>query len=221
WSVPFITAEVTARQGDWEGARAGFREAIQALESVRASLKTPAQQRQWAADKTRVYQRATEVAIIASDGVAAIEFGEGSRARFLQAIQYRHAQRPAGVTEEAWLRYERSSDRLAQARGRRRAGLVQVAPALDQQVRDAEAEFSRAVAAVQSVGSVVLDKPPVSLSEWRDLANVIPPGYTAVFLGVYPSGLGIICASRDTAGEPWTKAKLFPEFTSDDLSHLI
>src|SRR5262249_212185 len=153
--------------------------------------------------------------------VAAIEFGESSRARFLQAIQYRHAQRPAGVTEEAWLRYERSSDRLAQARGRRRAGLGQVAPPPDPPGRDPEAAVSRAGAAVQSVGSVVLDKPAGRLSEWGDVANVIPPGYTAVFLGVYPSGLGIICASRDTAGEPWTKAKLFPEFTSDDLSHLI
>jgi CHAT domain-containing protein/tetratricopeptide (TPR) repeat protein len=222
WSLPFTAGRVAALQGVWDQARGNFRDAILQLESIRHSLKTPLQQRQWALDKATVYDLAAEAAIRASDGAAAIEFIECNKTRFLQAITLRRTHRPRSVDEATWLRYERAADRRSELQARRRSGLASGSPDLDRQVRATEAEFAKALAAVQVTGEEEFE----NLSEfifpfWSDLAQSIPHTHAAVSLAVYPGGLGIVCIGRGISGKAWATAKLDGTFAKVDLDRLI
>jgi CHAT domain-containing protein/tetratricopeptide (TPR) repeat protein len=222
WSLPFCAGRVAALQGVWDQARENFRDAILELESIRHSLKTPLQQRQWALDKANVYDLAAEAAIRASDGASAIEFIECNKTRLLQAITLRRTRRPRSVDEATWLRYERAADRRSELQARRRSGLARGSPDLDQQVRAAEAEFVKALAAVQVAGEEELENlPEFAFPSWNDLAQSIPHTHAAVSLAVYPGGLGIVCVGRDISGKAWATAKLDGTFTKSDLDRLI
>jgi CHAT domain-containing protein/tetratricopeptide (TPR) repeat protein len=220
--LAFAAGQVAVLQGDWKTALASFREAIIELESTRQSLQTPLQQRRWAADKAKRYQRAAEAAILAGDGGAAIEFIESNKTRFLQAILQRRRQRPASVDEATWLRYEQADTTHAELRARRRSGLALGDPVLDRQVEEAEEELAQAAAALHTAGGAELEQlPALEIPSWVDLAQAIPPGQVAVSLAVYSQGLGIVYVGRDSSGKAWHAVHYTDSFTRHDLHRLL
>ena len=222
WELVMTSAQVEASAGAWSRARTLFRKVIAELEDLRGSLTTPAQQRQWAAEKSEVYQAAAAAAITAEDGPAAVEFIECSRVRFLEAVLARHSNRPQDISEETWQQYEQAAAHRSELHARRRARLVSPGTISDSDLKDAEARFGRALAAVQQENRQGLGTAPVfEFPRWRELVRVIPAGWVVTWIGCYDAGLGIVCAGKDGNRRVWARAKMDPSFTSEDLNRLI
>ncbi len=222
WHIRFIEAQVMAERGQWKKAKAGFRKAISDLEAIRHSLQTPGQQREWAALQTTYYSRATQAAIAAGDAVAAVQFIECNKTRFLQSMQVRRRRRSAEVAEDIWIRYERAADRRSQLQGRRRAALAFGDHELDRLAREAQNEYNRASAALQqAMEGVPEHSTKFTFPTITSLARCIPLGYAAVSVSVFPRGLGIACIGRKKTGELWSAVTQSEHFTGSDLNRII
>jgi CHAT domain-containing protein/tetratricopeptide (TPR) repeat protein len=221
WGLSLTAGLVAARLGNWKQARISLKETINTLESLRGTVLSPMQKRQWAARKADAYALATEAAITAEDGPTAIEFNESNKTRFLQEILQRRAKRPQRVNEQEWLRYERAADNRAMLRARWRAGLSADDSDTLLLLRQAESEYFTALGVIQDATEGFAQGVAPTELDWRKLVSAIPTGYTAVSIGAFHTGLGIICAGTRENGEPWATAKMFDSFTITSLSRLI
>lgn len=223
WELEFVEGQLTLiEESQWEDALYYFRRSISGLESIRQSLKTPMQQRQWATKKAKTYLFAAEAAILASDGGSAIEFIESNKTRFLQAIYKRRSQRPSGVSEDIWLRYEQAVDRRAELHAVRRSSLALKKPELDTLIKEAELEFSQAQSNIEfaNAGENVTKTVQFMFPSWENLTKSIPDDHVAIYI-TYGRGLGIICVGSDKrTRKPWTKVRMY-ENIELDLSRLI
>jgi tetratricopeptide (TPR) repeat protein len=221
WQVEFIAAQVTA-YFDWKKAAGRFRQAITQLEAVRSSLLTPGQQREWAARQTTCYSLATEAAIRVGDGVAAMQFAECNKMRFLQALQDRRRRRPPGVDAKTWMAYEQAADRRSQLPGRRRASLAFGDHELDRMALEAEHEYVKALAVLEQQ----MHGDPAAASTFRftptaSLAAAVPRGFAVVSLATYGRGLGIACIGKNKTGKTWNAVTQCAAFKGSDLAFLI
>lgn len=222
WNVAFGAGRTAALENDWDTARSSFQESISELEKIRSAFDTPGQQRQWVTDKTTVYSVAAQEALKAGDGQAALEFIEANKARYLRSLIQGRTQRPEGVDENAWLRYQKAASDRSQLQVQRWATLAHSQTDYNQTLKEATAVYEAARAAIGKIG---LD-PSVSqadseLSTWLEMVQFIPEDCIAVSLSAYSIGLGVVTSGRDKQGKPWARAVFSDKFTSVDLNRLI
>jgi CHAT domain-containing protein/tetratricopeptide (TPR) repeat protein len=218
WGLLFQHANVAALQGRWPEARAGFRTAIERLESERGSFPTPAQLRRARRRYGHVFGIASTAAIDAGDAEAAVEFLEGRRTRFLEEVIDRRAARPEGVDEDAWLTYLRAADEVADLRARRRAGGPgdqETAARLHDADRRLEAAADVVAEGARDRGAST--KPLVA----ADLAQILEPSTAAVSIEADRSGLEVVCTARDGDAPAQFRSVRDPGFDSDDLGQLV
>jgi CHAT domain-containing protein/tetratricopeptide (TPR) repeat protein len=218
WSVPYMAGLVLTREGRWPEAKVQFRTAIETIESIRGSLPTPTAQRQWAASQEDLYRRAMEAALEMQDGEAAVEFIECGRARYLKAIVERHSRRPAGISDDAWLRYEQAQDRYAQLRAHWRSQIARGDPSLDEQLRQADAELKSATVPVAAAADVATAP---ALPQFTELIARVPVGHVAVWMTHGPDSVGFAWAGMSAEGTPWAAATLYKDDLAAALNNLI
>jgi CHAT domain-containing protein/tetratricopeptide (TPR) repeat protein len=218
WSVPYMAGFVLTREGRWPEAKVQFRTAIETIESIRGSLPTPTAQRQWAASQEDLYRRASEAALEMQDGEAAVEFIESSRARYLKAIVERHSRRPAGISDDAWLRYEQAQDRYAQLRARWRSQIARGDSSLDEQLRKADAELKSATVPVATAADVATAS---ALPQFTQLMARVPVGHVAVWITHGPDSVGFAWAGRSAEGTAWSAATLYKDDLPVALHNLV
>ncbi len=175
WQQALMEGQVLAREDRWQDARKAFEAGIAQLESERATLATPQDQRRWAADRVEGFHIATAAAFRARDARAALAFMEGNRARFLEAVSERRRRLPPGLSADARTAYTAAVDRLAELRWRRREHPAAVDAQLTADLADAERAWRALAAELDSLRSrePAPREPSPALD---DLAATLAPG---------------------------------------------
>jgi CHAT domain-containing protein/tetratricopeptide (TPR) repeat protein len=220
WQHALMEGQVLAREDRWQDAREAFEAAIAQLESERATLATPQDQRRWAADRVEGFHIATAAAFRARDARSALAFMEGNRARFLEAVSERRRRLPPGLSAEARAAYTAAVDRLAELRWRRREHPAAVDAQLTADLADAERAWRERDAEVESLRSreAAPQEPAPAL---EDLATTLARGEAVVALHVDEEWLGAACVGRDANGDLWWDCATDPGFDLAALSRLV
>ena len=220
WQQASMEGQVLAREDRWQDARKAFEAAIAQLESERATLATPQDQRRWAADRVEGFHIATAAAFRARDARAALAFMEGNRARFLEAVSERRRRLPPGLSADARTAYTAAVDRLAELRWRRREHPAAVDAQLTADLADAERAWRALDAEVESLRSreAAPREPAPALD---DLVMTLAPGEAVIALHVDEEWLGAAGVGRDANGGLWWDCDTDPGFTLAALSRLV
>jgi tetratricopeptide (TPR) repeat protein/CHAT domain-containing protein len=220
-SVQRGRGEIALRAQRWDDAKRHFLDAMRDLEKIRGTLRTATQERQWAEDKTAIYTRAAEAAILAGDGETAIECIEANKTRFLRTLSERRAQRPAGVDEAVWLRYRQAQDRQVDLQARRWASLAAPDPELETALRQAHQEYAQARSILEANTAFTDDIQSADLLSVGEIVEALPVGTVAVSIDTYPSGLGIVSIGRTIDGKLYSHTQMEDAFTRADLVDLL
>jgi tetratricopeptide (TPR) repeat protein len=199
-------ARVAALVGNWTEAREVFRSLLRSIQSTRAALTAPVEQRYWATRVAETYGIALEAAVDAGDARSAVEFAECSRAAFLHAMVDRRRSRPSSVDEEVWRRYEEAADALAELRMRRRASLLDspYSDTVDEALQQARRRYFAAAEQVGAAGASAQDPPDIP--DFEHLVEPIRPGCAVAFLDQQGDKFTAAVAFRDESGRADARA---------------
>ena len=220
WQQALHEGQVLAREDRWPLACDAFEAAIAQLETERASLQTPNDQRQWAAHRVEAFEIATTAAFEARDAGAAWSFLEGNRARFLEAVSERRRRLPQGLPAATRTAYTAAVDRLSQLRWRRRQHPEIVDRQLEVELASAERVWRELDAEVELL-RVRQHQPAEAVPQLEEVAESLTDGEAAVALHADPGWIGAACVGRASDGELWWACDIDRGFTLGDVSRTV
>jgi CHAT domain-containing protein len=221
WQHALHEGQVLAREGRWNEARPAFDTAIAQLEKERETLRTPADQRRWAAQRVAGFEIAAVAAFEARDALAALAYLEGNRARFLDAVAEHRRRLPAAMLQADREAYIAASNRLSDLRWRRREHPDRQDADLDRDLAAATLAFDILDAEVERLR---MDEHAATeaVASARELAERLSPGEAAVSLHVAGDWIGAACIGRRRDGTVWWDCDIDKGwFSLADLSRLV
>ena len=223
WHHPLSEGRVLAREGRWQDARAAFETAIETLEGERATLETPSEQRNWATRSVEAFEIATTHAFEAGDAASALQFLEGNRTRFLEAVSEDRRRMPAGLEPELARAHAAAAHRRAHLRWSLRQRPDAPDPTLIAELRSVERTWRGLEDRVETarLSEDRRSDGPDPRRSVHDLAERLTPGEAAVALHVSSDWTGVACVGRSQDGGLWWSCATDPSLTLPDLSVLV